>query len=84
MDFVGFFIEDCVQQMFFRGQFGFVFWSDFVNQDVVSVDFCIDMYDVVFVKVGQYIFGNVWNILSNFFSIQFGIMSVDFVFFDVD
>lgn len=79
-----FFIEDCVQQFFFWSQLGFVFWSDFVDQDVVGLYFGVDVDDIGFVQFVQCGFVYVWDVCGDFFWVEFGVMSDVGQFLDVD
>lgn len=84
VDVGSFFVEDGMQKFFFWCYWVFVFWCDFVDKNVVWMKFGVDIDDVGFVEIFQCFFGNVWNIVGDFFWIKFGIMCYYFEFFKVD
>lgn len=79
-----FFIKDCVEEFFFWCYWRFIFWCDFIDQNIVWFNVCIDVNDVCFVEVVQCFFIDVWNVVGDFFWVEFGVMGSDFEFFDVN
>lgn len=80
----GFFIEDCMQQFFFWGQLSFIFWCNFINQNVVIGYFCININDIGFIQFGECSFIYVWDVSGDFFWFQFGVMGYICQFLNVD
>ena len=68
-----FLIEDRTQQFLFRSQLGFVFRSDFIDQDVVRIDFGIDIDDIGFVQFVQSSLTHVRDVRGDFFRAELGV-----------
>lgn len=81
---IGFIIEDCMEKFFFWSWVRFFFRSNFIDQDIVFMYLCINLDNIVFVEVFGGFFIDVWDIVGQFFFIEFGVLDVYFEVFDVD
>ncbi len=76
--------EDCVEQFFFRCQFGLGLGRNFADEDVAGTDAGADTDDAVLVEIAEHFFRDVGDVAGELFSAELGFTNLHIELVDVN